>query len=88
MLFILCVYGCCLGIDERCVWDLRPVTEHGAVPIFVTVGSPPVSRHPSLVPALPSIIGNIVTGDDAQTQASVCEAWFDLPSRQSPDQIK
>ncbi|CAN7080995.1 unnamed protein product [Brassica oleracea var. botrytis] len=30
--------------------------------------------HPSLVPALPSIIGNIVTGDDAQTQASVCEA--------------
>ncbi|CAN6913155.1 unnamed protein product, partial [Brassica oleracea] len=43
--------------------------------------------HPSLVPALPSIIGNIVTGDDAQTQASVCEAWFDLPSRQSPDQI-
>ncbi|KAF3485043.1 hypothetical protein F2Q69_00056742 [Brassica cretica] len=92
----------------KTIHSFRPVTEHGAVPIFVTVAllaekdpshsllltrflslsvlfdrggrfinfsdlvrpgsSTDEKVHPSLVPALPSIIGNIVTGDDAQTQ--------------------
>ncbi|KAL0659141.1 hypothetical protein Bca4012_079726 [Brassica carinata] len=89
--------ACREGLVPACVHPLSQVRRLmrkclqmlvGPSLIFLMEPMTKSNLHPSLVPALPSIIGNIVTGDDAQTQASVCEAWFDLPSRQSPDQIK